>query len=290
MIIPRAPTKALAQKRRGLRKPDAHREGVDLLDGHVLVAADGHGRRRWIGGIFPVEHHVVGGERLPIMPLHVRLELPGCRRAIPGKPAVLEVRNLCGQDGHQISVDVPRRKRLVEDARPVLVLRAHGEVRIEQGRALPPQHLEGASTAALGRFVFELGLSNRDAGMRQYLVRERGREPQLNHFSHETAPGHFSGLHQRDEAPQMPFTHDADAPRCRGGRHPRCRISPRLTGSMLAEDNGEKHALFLCFEGLSQGSASSTAQWQYLNLRPFVPRLLGDHHDRGVMRASACSL
>jgi hypothetical protein len=26
----------------------------------------------------------------------------------------------------------------------------------------------------------------------------------------------------------------------------------RAMGAMLAEDNGEKHALFLCFEGLSQ--------------------------------------
>src|SRR5712692_3055917 len=41
--------------------------------------------------------------------------------------------------------------------------------------------------------------------------------PNSNHFSHENAPGHFSGLYQRDEAPQMPFVHGVDPPICPAG-------------------------------------------------------------------------
>src|SRR5215475_7329131 len=40
----------------------------------------------------------------------------------------------------------------------VLVLGTHGEVRVEQGRTLPPQHLERPAAAALGGLVLELRL------------------------------------------------------------------------------------------------------------------------------------
>src|SRR5580704_5505007 len=44
-----------------------------------------------------------------------------------------------GEDRVEMAVDVPARQRLVENARGVLVLGAGGEMRVEQGRPLPPQ-------------------------------------------------------------------------------------------------------------------------------------------------------
>ena len=82
MIMPRAPTKASAQNGVGFVERDAHGEVVDLLDLHVLVAADGDRGGRRILGVFPVEHDVVGGERLAVVPLHAALELPGDRLAV----------------------------------------------------------------------------------------------------------------------------------------------------------------------------------------------------------------
>ena len=53
----------------------------------------------------------------------------------------------------EVAVGIPAGERLVEQARAVLVLGAGGEMRIEQGRSLPPQQLQRAAAAALGRLV-----------------------------------------------------------------------------------------------------------------------------------------
>src|SRR3546814_6605221 len=61
---------------------------VDLLDLDVLVARDGVGRGRRVGGVFPVEEAVVGGERLAVVPGDALLQLPGDRQAVLGDAAV----------------------------------------------------------------------------------------------------------------------------------------------------------------------------------------------------------
>ena len=55
--------------------------------------------------------------------------------------------------GDEVAVRIPGGQRLVEDARAVLVLGADGEVRVEERRALPPEGLERAAAAPLGRLV-----------------------------------------------------------------------------------------------------------------------------------------
>ncbi len=93
---------------------------------------DRRGRR--IGRVFPVEDDVVRRERLPVVPLHVPLQLPGDRRAVLRDAAVLERRRLGRQDRHEVAVRVVGRQGLVEDPGAVLVLGAVGEVRIEKSR------------------------------------------------------------------------------------------------------------------------------------------------------------
>ena len=202
------PTKASAQNGVGLSKRHPHGQRVDLLDRDVLVAADGHRGGRRVGGVFPVEDHVVGGERLAVVPLHARLELPDDRLAVAGQAAVLESGNLGGEHRHEVAVGVPAGQRLVEDARGLLVLGADGEVRIEQRRRLPPQQLERTAAAPLGRLVVGSGRRRGDAVGRQHLARQRRGEPQGHHAVHERAAGHSSRLDVSDQAAQSSFIHD----------------------------------------------------------------------------------
>ena len=64
--------------------------------------------------------------------------------------AVVHARDLGGEHREQVAVRVVGGQRLVEDARGVLVLGPGGEVRIEQRRGLPPEHLQRPTPAALG--------------------------------------------------------------------------------------------------------------------------------------------
>jgi hypothetical protein len=52
---------------------------------------------------------------------------------------------------HQVAVGIERREGLVEDREPSWILRAVGEVRVEEGGRLPPEHLDRAAAAPLGR-------------------------------------------------------------------------------------------------------------------------------------------
>src|SRR3546814_9368298 len=61
-------TSLFLSERRRLREQHLDRVVVDLLDLDVLVARDGVGRGRRVGGVFPVEEAVVGGERLAVVP------------------------------------------------------------------------------------------------------------------------------------------------------------------------------------------------------------------------------
>ena len=79
------------------------------------------------------------------------------------------------------AIRVPARQRLVEDARAVLVLGSNREVRIEQGRTLPPQHLQQPAAATLGRLVGRFGLSHRHAREGQELCGQWGHESDRRH-------------------------------------------------------------------------------------------------------------
>ena len=147
------PDEGVGPERGRLVEHDADREIIDLFDGDVAVDADAHGRGGGIAGVFPGEHDVVGGEGLAVVPFDAGLEFPGHRFAVGGQPAVLDRGKFGREDRIEVAVHVPARERLVEQARAVLVLGAGGEMRIEQGRPLPPQQLQRAAAAALGRLV-----------------------------------------------------------------------------------------------------------------------------------------
>ena len=186
-------------ERRRLVELDAHRVVVDLLDDDVLEVGDGDRGGCRVLRIFPVEDDVVGRERLAVVPLHALLQLPGHRLAVGRQGAVLATRNGHCQHRLQVAVGVPVRERFVEQARTVLVLGADREMRIEQGRALPPKDLQMSAAAALGRLVDRLGLRHRHAGIGQELRRHRRRQPHHRHPPDEATPGHPAGLHAIDQ-------------------------------------------------------------------------------------------
>ena len=66
-------------------------------------------------------------------------DLPSAARVPSSRPGIDR-----RQHRLEVAVGVPAGQRLVEEARAVLVLGADREMRIEQGRALPPQHLQQA--------------------------------------------------------------------------------------------------------------------------------------------------
>ena len=71
--------KGVGPERRRLLEDDADGEVVDLLDGDVAVNADGDGGGGRVAGVFPVEHHVIGGEGFAVVPFDAGLQLPGHR-------------------------------------------------------------------------------------------------------------------------------------------------------------------------------------------------------------------
>src|SRR5215207_4987960 len=163
---------------------------VELLDLAILVAADRRGSDGRVAGVFPVEDAIVGGERLAVVPGHVALELPGHRQAVGREAAVLARRDLGREHGEEVAVRIPAGERLVEDARAVLVLGADRKMRVEQRRALPPEHLEGPAAAALRRLVGDLLLllCPRRAAEGEHLARERRRDTERHHPPDERPP------------------------------------------------------------------------------------------------------
>ena len=109
--------------------------------------------------------------------------------------------------GTRLPSGIPAGQRLVEDARAVLVLGADREMRIEQRRALPPQHLERAAAAALGRLVLELRLRLRHAAEVEHLARHRRGQPERHHLVHEGAAGELADLHLCDQTAQCLLVH-----------------------------------------------------------------------------------
>ena len=186
---------SVGPERRRLGEHDAHCLSVDLLDLDVLVAADGGCGGRGIRRVFPVEKHVVGAKRLAVVPLHVLLEFPDDRLAVLRHAAVLHARDFRCEKGNQVAVGVPVRERFVEDARAVLVLGADREVRIEQGRSLPPQQFQGAAAAALCGLVAGGGrLRLRHTRMHQQMSGHRRRQPESDHGPDKPSARYLAGI------------------------------------------------------------------------------------------------
>ncbi len=194
-------------ERRGLGIEDADGVVVDLLDRQVLPDGDRHAGARRVLDELPGEDAVVGGEGLAVVPGDALLQLPGDRLAVGREAAVVAARNLGGEDGHQVAVVVPRGQRLVEHARAFLVLRAVGEVRLQQRRALPPQGLQRAAAAALGRLVGRRRLRLRDARVHQQHRRHGRGQAEPDHPLDEPAPGQLAGAHVFDQGTQFTLLH-----------------------------------------------------------------------------------
>ena len=65
--------------------------------------------------IYAVENHVIGTERLAVMPHDVALELPGHRLAITRNASVLQARYLRRKKRHEVSLRISSGERLIED-------------------------------------------------------------------------------------------------------------------------------------------------------------------------------
>jgi hypothetical protein len=141
------------------------------------------------------------------LPLHALLELPDDGFAVLGEAAVLEVRNLGGEERIEGAIGIPARQRLVEDARAVLVLGPDREVRIEQRRTLPPEDFQRPAATALGRLVLEFGLRPGDARIGQHLRRQRPGQSDSDHSLHKIAAREFTGLNVADQTPQCMLVH-----------------------------------------------------------------------------------
>ncbi len=202
----------IGPERRRLVEQDADGVVVDLLDLDVVVAARRHRRGRGIARILPVEHHVIGGEVLAVVPLDALLQLPDDGPAVFGDAAVLHARNLGREHRDEIAIRVPARERLVEQARAVLILGAGREMRIEQRRSLPPQQLERAAAARFRRRVGRRRFGHRDAADRQELIGQRRRQPDRRHASQESASGKAPGLHPLDRATKLVRVHSVSIP------------------------------------------------------------------------------
>jgi hypothetical protein len=88
---------------------NAHGKRVDLFDFHILVTADRCGGRCRVRRVFPVEHDIVGGEGLTVVPLHTCFQLPGYGHAVGSDPAVLGVRDFGGEHRNKVPVRIPGR-------------------------------------------------------------------------------------------------------------------------------------------------------------------------------------
>ena len=219
----------------GCRFGELHTDRVviqfDDLD--VLVAADRRCGGRRIGGVLPVEDAVVGGERIAVVPVYSLLELPGDRPAVLAEATIVERGNLGREYRHEIAIGVPAGQRFIEQTRGVLVLGADGEVRVEQRGCLPPQHLQGATATAPGRFVGWLFGRHRNPGICQHLRRHRRCQAESDHGSGKRATRQSSTANVVDQTTQALLVHCAClSPRASGEARPAITV-PYRRGQML---------------------------------------------------------
>src|SRR5262249_51257137 len=149
-----------------------------------------------------------GGEGLAVVPENVLFEVPDHRRAVTRHSAVVHARQLRGEDGHDVAVGIESAQRLVENARPALVLGARPEGRIQQGRLLPPEDPERAAASAPGRRERWTGLRVGGSN-RQELRRERSGDADDSHETHEAASRQATASNLRDERAKLRFAHVA---------------------------------------------------------------------------------
>ena len=196
--------------RRG--EDELHRMAIELLDAldrAVRAVRDGGGSR--IGDELPVEDHVVGGERTAVVPGHATLEAPDHPGPVLREAAVVDARDVGGEDRDDGALGIVGGQRLVEDAGGVLILGAGGEVRVQQGRRLPPQDSQRSAAPALARReARRLGLGG-DAGGAQHLGGERRGETEADHRLHEAATAEAMRLDVLDERSDPGLVHHARA-------------------------------------------------------------------------------
>ena len=206
-MAPTAPTKASAQNGLGFLKMMRTVRSSTFSTVIVAVNADGHRRGGGIAGIFPVEHDVVGGEGLAVVPFDAGLDLPGHRLAVGDQPAILQRGNFGCEHRIEVAVGIPGRERLIEQPRAVLILGAGGKMRIEQGRPLPPQQLQRAAAATLDRLVGRRALGHGDAADGENLRGHRRCEAKGDHALNEAAAIHAPVLDVVDHASQFLVQH-----------------------------------------------------------------------------------
>src|SRR4029453_19499293 len=97
------------------------------------------------------------------------------------------------------------------------------EVRVEQGRPLPPERLERSASAALGRLVDQLGLRLGDPGRREQWGRHGRGKAETDHHLHEAATAQTPGLDVGDQLLQSVLIH-GNPPWCPRAGAPRCRV------------------------------------------------------------------
>src|SRR5262249_29247674 len=101
-----------------LLEHDLDRMAIELVyPGHLFVRRAGAGAVGRIRRELPVEDHVVCRERRAVVPDDVLLQSPRDRLSVLPEAAVLERRDLLGEDGDERAVRGWRRQRLIEDAR-----------------------------------------------------------------------------------------------------------------------------------------------------------------------------
>ena len=156
---------------------------VELVDPrHLVVVALGAARRRRIGRELPVEHHVVGGERGAVVPLHALLQLPDHPLPVAGEAAVAQGRDVLGEHRRVRALDGRRGQRLVEDARGGEVAEATPEVRAQQRGPVPHEDAQVAAATPPRRRERHLARLGRGrAGGGEELQGGRRGEPEPDH-------------------------------------------------------------------------------------------------------------
>src|SRR5206468_2400273 len=217
---------------------------VELLDPlDVTVGGDRHRRGRRVGCILPVEDEIVGRERLSVVPADTALELPGDRFPVPRHAAVLERRNLLGEDRKEIGLRVERGERLVEHPRAVLVLGADGEVRVQERRGLPPEYLELPAAAATRRGEPVRPRLCRNRGGAQHLGGKRRGEAEPDHDPGEIAARQARGPNVRDETVDISFVHEVVLQPVAVGRPTVLTDGPRDPASASTDGPGDTAVL-----------------------------------------------
>jgi hypothetical protein len=140
-----------------LLKGDFDRIIVDFFDNFdIRVVAPGRGGRRRVHDVFPGEDHVVGRERLAVVPDNAFLKAPDDPAALPVQGALFDAGHLGRQDGKDLPVGIVGGQGLGENPGAVEVLGAGGEVGIEDDRRLPPEEFKQPPAAPPGGLEFLL--------------------------------------------------------------------------------------------------------------------------------------